>query len=123
MNRKILSPVQAHIIADIAHLLNLCHVCANYLRIIGYYRTVIVIVALSFVQVVRHTGIKNRFDPRIQQRLDMPVYQLRREANCVRWNGCLPFQVQLAVGGRRCDNFKSQLSEKRMPKRKQLKHI
>ena len=116
MGREILPPMQAHIIVDIAHPLHLCNIGADYLRIISHHRTIIVIVAHPFVQVVRHAWVENRFDPRVQQRLDVPVHQLCRETNRVRWNGCLPFQIQLTVRCRRGDHLKAQLSKKRVPK-------
>ncbi len=121
--RKIMFAVDADIVVNKIAVVKAAHIGADYFRVIGHDRAVVMVVAEMFVKVIRHAGVENIFDPCVHQRLHMAVHQLRGEAYRVGGNGGLTFDVKFAARKRGENDFKTELCEKRMPERQQFIHV
>ena len=97
--RKILGPVDAHIVIDELRVLQAAPaVAGQHLRIIGHHRAVVVVLAQTLVDVIGHAGVENGVHAQLGQKFNVAVGQLRREAGGVAGDGALPLQIQLPAG-------------------------
>ena len=88
------------------------------LRIIGYYRTVEVVVASAFVQIIAHTRIEYEVNALIEKIFDMSVSELCRIAYRIRRDSVLTEIIHItgAFIGNDCSEAKR--SKQHMPERK-----
>ena len=121
--REIVLPVNAHVVVDEIQPLQGRRVGGDYLRVVGHYRAVVMVVAHFFVEIVGHAGVENRAHALVDERKHVAVHQLGGEAHRVAGNGALALQVQLAAGKGRGDHLEPQPGEQRVPEGEKLVHI
>ena len=81
--RKIIRTVNTKIFLDKMHLANVLHIIFDNLGIVGYNRTVVVIVAEMLVKVIGKTWVENCFRTHINKSLNVTVNKLCWEANSI----------------------------------------
>ena len=121
--RKVLGPVDAHIVVDKLGILDLRAVTGDDLRVIGHHGAVVVVLAQALVDVVGHAGVEDSVQPQLGEELDVAVGQLCREAGGIAGDGPLPFQIQVPAGEGAMVHGEAQLRKESVPEGQQLPHI
>ena len=120
---EVFPPVNADIIMDKGQFLQYGRVGGNNLWVVGYHRTVVMIVAQALIKIIGHAGVKNRFNIIFYQGEYMAMHEFSRKTYSITGNRRLSFNVQVPVGESRGDNLKAQLGEKCVPEGEQLIHV
>ena len=105
-----------------AGLLQVVHIAAEKLRVVGHHGAVVVVVAPALVHVVGKAGVEDGVHAPLQQHLHVPVHDLGRITGGVRGDGELSLLID-APGGEAGDlHLEPQAGKEGVPQGQELIH-